>query len=325
VKDPGANKLDEPLAKAFSVERAAHFMDSAALNWQKQKNCFTCHTNYPYLYSRPLVPVEAPALKEVRQFAEDMVTKTWPAKGQPTYEADSVAMAMALAFHDAASTKRLHPATKSAFDWMWKLQRKDGGWNWIKCDWPPMESDDHYGVTLAAIAVGAAPENYAQSEPARKGLAGIRKYLKDHPAPMLHHRAMQLWGASYLGDLINDAEKKATIDQLTALQKPDGGWNLPSLGKWKRGDGKAQDLDSSDGYATGFVLYVLHRAGIPTKDPRLQKGIAWIKSNQRASGRWFTRSAFRDNKHYITHAGTAFAVMALAECGELHKATVKSK
>ena len=79
VKDPGPNQRDEPAA-AFSIEKAVHFLDSAALNWQKQKNCFTCHTNYAYLYSRPLVSADAPALKEVRQFADNMVMKTWPAK-----------------------------------------------------------------------------------------------------------------------------------------------------------------------------------------------------------------------------------------------------
>ena len=31
------------------------------------------------------------------------------------------------------------------------------------------------------------------------------------------------------------------------------------------------------------------------------------------SGRWFTRSLNRDNYHFLTHAGTAFAVMALSE------------
>src|SRR5262249_37446443 len=142
VKDPGPNKLDEPVAAEFSVDKAVHFLDTAALNWQKQKNCFSCHTNYAYLYARPLVPGEAPALKEARQFAEEMVTKKWPAKG-PTYKADTVATAMALAFYDAATTKKLQPTTKAAFDWMWKLQRPDGAWDWLKCEWPPMEIDDH--------------------------------------------------------------------------------------------------------------------------------------------------------------------------------------
>ena len=54
-----------------------------------------------------------------------------------------------LAFNDAATTGKLHPVTRQALDKMWTLQREDGGWTWLKCDWPPMESDDHFGVTFA--------------------------------------------------------------------------------------------------------------------------------------------------------------------------------
>ena len=37
---------------------------------------------------------------------------------------------------------------------------------------------------------------------------------------------------------------------------------------------------------------------------------------QRESGRWYTRSLNNDKAHYITHAGTAFSVLALSEAGE---------
>jgi squalene-hopene/tetraprenyl-beta-curcumene cyclase len=50
--------------------------------------------------------------------------------------------------------------------------------------------------------------------------------------------------------------------------------------------------------------------------PQIQQGVAWLKSHQRASGRWFTRSLHADSKHDISHAGTAFAVLALAACDE---------
>jgi squalene-hopene/tetraprenyl-beta-curcumene cyclase len=199
---------------------------------------------------------------------------------------------------------------------MWTLQRPDGGWDWIKCNWPPMENDDHYGVTLAALAVGVAPEGYAKTAAAQKGLAGIRAYLDKNPPRNLHHRAMILWTATYLDEFMPADERAATTRELVAKQRPDGGWNSASLGDWKRGDKKEQDFETSDGYATGFVIYVLRRAGVPAHDAALQKGIGWLKSNQRESGRWFTRSLNRDNKHYLTHVGTAFAVMALAECGK---------
>jgi squalene-hopene/tetraprenyl-beta-curcumene cyclase len=315
VRDPGENRPDEPLAKEFSLEKGAGFLDAAALQWQKQRQCFTCHTNYAYLYARPSLSADVPAAKEVRKFAEELIEKRWAEKG-PRWDAEVVATAAALAFNDSATTGKLHPLTRQALDRMWKVQRDDGGFTWIKCDWPPMESDDHYGATLVAIAVGRAPESYAQSAPAVKGMEKLKLYLKNNPGPTLHHRAMVLWGASKVEGLLSEKEKEGIVSDLLKLQKPDGGWGLATLGDWKRADDTPQDTEHSDGYGTGFVIYVLRQAGLPASDPRIQKGIVWLKSNQRESGRWFTRSLHKDSKHYITHAGTAFALMAIGECDE---------
>ncbi len=308
-----ANQKDEPLARVFSLEAAGRFLDTAALNWQKQKNCFACHTNYAYLTARPAIPGQAPAQDIVRKFAEEHVQQRWEKDG-PRWDAEVVAMAAALAFNDAATTGKLHPLTRKALDRMWTVQRPDGGWKWLKCNWPPMESDDHYGATLAALAVAVAPDHYAQTEAAKKGLENIRRYFKANPPKMLHHEAMLLWVSTSLDGFLSAAEKKAIVDKLLALQKADGGWAVATLGQWQRADKKEQDTQTSDGYATGFCLYVLRRAGLPANDARIQKGVAWLKKNQRASGRWFTRSLRSDGKHYLSHAGTAFAVLALKEC-----------
>jgi squalene-hopene/tetraprenyl-beta-curcumene cyclase len=195
---------------------------------------------------------------------------------------------------------------------MWAVQREDGGWSWLKCGWPPMESDDHYGVTLAAIAVGVAPDNYVKCEAAQQGLEKIRKYLKNNPPPTLHHKAMLLWASSYLNGLIPEEKRKDYIEELLLLQKEDGGWALATLGDWKRSDGKEQDCETSDGYGTGVVIYTLRRAGISADSPEIQRGLKWLKTHQRESGRWFTRSLNKDSKHFISHAGTAMAVMALS-------------
>jgi squalene-hopene/tetraprenyl-beta-curcumene cyclase len=92
------------------------------------------------------------------------------------------------------------------------------------------------------------------------------------------------------------------------------------LGAWKRLDGKPNDKQApSDGYATGLVLYVLREAGVPASQEPIARGVDWLKTNQRVSGRWFTRSVNADRAHYITHAGTAFAVMALRACNVVDK------
>lgn len=318
---PADNKKDEPLTKQFSLAKATEFLDNAALQWTAKRLCFSCHTNFAYLYARPLVSANVPAHGEIRKALETMVSERWKEKG-PRWDAEVVASAAALAFNDAATTGKLHPLTKTALDRMWTVQQKDGGLKWLKCAWPPMENDDHYGVTLAALAVGVAPGNYAKTPAAQKGLAQLQSWLKANPPQNRHHKAMILWVATYLDGFMSKDERQATIKELLSIQRPDGGWNSASLGNWPRhkDEKQGQDFETSDGYGTGFTIYVLRRAGVAATDPVLQKGIAWLKANQRESGRWYARSLFKDNKHYLSHAGSAFAVMALAECGELKKA-----
>ena len=127
---------------------------------------------------------------------------------------------------------------------------------------------------------------------------------------------MLLWASTRLDGLVTAEERSSTISRLRALQRPDGGWNLPSMGHWKRRDGTPNDPKApSDGYATGLAVFVLRKAGIPATDPAIRRGVVWLLSHQAVSGRWFTRSVNNDRHHYITHAGTAFAVLALQECG----------
>jgi squalene-hopene/tetraprenyl-beta-curcumene cyclase len=315
-KGPGPNSPKEPIAKEFSIERGREFLDSASLWWQKEKKCLTCHTNVAYLSTGAVYGSKRPAFEAVRKFAEETVSVRWEEPKGVRYHADVLVAAQGLAISDAETTGKLHPLTRKALDRMWTLQRPDGGWNWEKCDWAPLESDDHYGVTVAILAALRAPEDYAATPAAQEGLKKARAYLANHPPTMLHHRAMLLWISKYADGFVCEADKERTLTDLLALQRPDGGWATASLGEWKRTDGKEQDLATSDGYGTGFVLHQARLAEVPASDERLQKGVAWLKTHQRESGRWFTRSLSTDSKHYLTNVGTAFALLALHECGE---------
>lgn len=313
---PAANRADEPFAKKFSLQQAVNFLDSASLDWQQSWQCFTCHTNISYLIARPSISSDAPAHRAVRKFAEEQISLRWEEVG-PHSDAEVVAIAAALALNDAATTKTLHPLTRQALDRMWNLQRPEGDWKWpTRCRWPPMESDEHYGVTLAAIAAGAAPDEYAKSAAAQAGLAKIRTFLQQNPPVDLHHQAMILWASTYVPGLMSADEQKACIRELIVAERPMGGWAFSRLYPWTRSDGKQQELESSDGYGTGFVVFVLRQAGVPKDEPAIARGVAWLKSHQRVSGRWFTRSLNKDNEHFISHAGSAYSVLALAACGE---------
>lgn len=313
VPQPKPTKADEPIAKEFSLAKAGEYLDGVGVNWTRDRQCVTCHTNLPYVMARPLVKTDDAGWKEVRAFLEKDVAG-WKT-GKPRGDAYVVATATGLAFLDANTTGKLSESTKAAFAKIWQTQQKGGYWNWLKCDWPPMEHDDYYGAALAAVAVGVAPGDYAKSADAKEGLAKLTGYLTKTPAPDLHHRAMLLWASLKIDGLLSADQKRATIAELAKAQQSDGGWSLASLGTYSRKDKSKNDPKSaSDGYGTGFVTYVLRQA--EPNHPAIAKGIAWLKSNQRESGRWFTRSLSNDKAHYIANAGTAFAVLAIQSVSE---------
>jgi len=318
---------DEPRAEQLSLPKAGAFLDTAALSWLGEKKCNSCHTTYAYLMARPLLgDPKAPVLLQVRKFFEERAAGMDGPVEEPLNPDGSegitevVANATTLAFHDAHSTHKLHTLTRKALDRMWTLQRPDGSWNWNKHSLPPQEFDEYYGAVFAALGTGYAPEDYAKGEAAQAGLARLRQYLSKNPTPNLHHKTMLLWASLRLDGLMTREEREQTIKQLLALQRGDGGWNLPSLGDWKRLNGQANDKDAaSDGYATGLILYVLRETGMPVTAEPIRRGGAWLKTNQRASGRWFTRSVNADRAHYLSNAGTAYAVMALQACASGEK------
>ena len=315
----GPIQPDEPFRQEYSLKAAAKYLDAAAQMWQQEKRCFACHTDYPYLLARPAIPRGLVTHDKIRSTLEGRVDDPWVKKPGPYQNSESVMVAAVLAYNDAATTGKLHPLTHKALDRMWTVQGDDGGWTWQKGNRPPSGVDDYYGTAMAALAAGVAPDNYSETGTAKKGLEGIRKYFQNNAPANMHNRAMLLWASTYIDGLMSDNQRRKVIDGLLAMQKFDGGWALASLGNWKRSDGKEQDYESSDGYGTGFVIYVLRRAGVLAKDPRIQKGVAWLKTHQRASGRWFTRSPYRDRMHYISNAGTAYAILALDACGEIDR------
>lgn len=350
VQPPPEIVADEPLIARFSLAAAARYMDSAALSWQKEHSCTACHTMISYMMARrSLEPIE-PSSGEVRAFFEEVAAGR--RNPMPNYQCNDVESAVAigvaasLAFDDQLGNGQLHALTRKALDRMWELQREDGSWIWPFRDTPPLKLREHYGTTLAAIAAGTAPDGYVDTEAARQGLARLNGYLRAHPPESLHEEAMLAWASSLVPDLSSADERQATLERLLAAQRPDGGWSLASLVENPRSPPAAASAEAaaslradpqhgtqflvyagpdkayksslaSDGYATGLVICVARQAGIPADDERLQRGILWLKTNQRASGRWFSPSQAWHTQNLIANAGTAYAVLALHRCGEV--------
>jgi len=313
---------DEPIAAAFSAKQAAIYLDRSSLTWQKEKKCVTCHTNMPYMFARPALSSVQKDSGEVREFFERYRTERWTKK-DPTESQGFwvIVVGAGLTFNDMQTTGHLRPVTRDVLDFLWTTQRADGGWDWPDCDYAPMEIDDHFGVTLAALAVGIAPDGYSKTEAAQAGTDKLRTYFENNPPKSLHHRAMIAWCSKRLDGIATEDERQRTLEELLAKQLPDGGWSTAGfLTDWnglERNDGEPLDTQTSDAYGTGSGIVISRELGIPASDPRMRRGIQWLLENQRESGKWFTRSPVNDAGNLISNTGTAYAILALQSCGEL--------
>ncbi len=278
-----------------------------------------------------LSSTEQKFLGNVRKRVEmwDQVAPFYPdeARGVPkTSESrgtESVLNALTLSAADAPSGK-LSADARRALDIMWKeqLQAGDarGAWPWLEFHNKPWEGNSqYYGAALAAVVVGRAPGGYVAEPGIQSNLKSLSDYLlreRDSQDPI--DRVMLLWASARLPGLLTAPQKQSIIDEALAKQQPDGGFSLSQfVGSWKRKDGTPLD-PRSDGYATGLVTLALLESGVPRSDPRVNRSLEWLESNERKSdGRWlaYSLNENRDLDSYVgefmSDAATAYAVLAL--------------
>ncbi|MBC8874696.1 MAG: terpene cyclase/mutase family protein [Planctomycetes bacterium] len=183
---------------------------------------------------------------------------------------------------------------------------------------------------MAAMGVAAAPgwRSTLQEEPLLARIENLETYLRETPPRHDHERMLLLWASTRLPGLLDEQRRRELVDIIWRQQRDDGGWSTrtfatpEALGSGKRSEELRAEPDyqnpPSDGYQTGLAVVVLRDAGTAADDPRIRKAIRWLLSNQRESGRWWTRSLNTHSRfHYISYSGTAYAALALAKCGAL--------
>lgn len=310
---------DEALATQFSLEAAAGYLDRRA--HLVEKSCYACHSTFTYIPARSLIDPLAEEVMRSRILLERLMTMLLDPKQAREVKTHHVSRLrilapVELARHDAITTGKLAPLTRRALDAMWKLQKPDGGIDWIHVHEAPQAIDDWWPAAMMALGAATAPDGYAGTAPAKSGIDKLRGWFRAHPPQTLHERCLTLLAHSAIGGLMTDEERGAHIAAIFAVQHEDGGWSITDLAPWQRKDKKPLDPSLTDGYPTGLCAYVLARSGVALDDPRLKRAVAWLKSHQRESGGWFTQSPFARDK-IASNTGASFAVQALAACGEI--------
>jgi squalene-hopene/tetraprenyl-beta-curcumene cyclase len=158
----------------------------------------------------------------------------------------------------------------------------------------------------------------------------MKAFLRDAKPRNDYDRVLRLQLASYLPEVVTQRDRDAALALLSRKQHTDGGWSLrdmSALNDWHFtiSDTVAKLVTSlpdaanpeSDPYMTALAIVLLRQSNVPATDDRIQRGLTWLKREQRVSGRWWMHSLYRGNYSYITYIATAQAMTALAMCGEI--------
>lgn len=328
ISIPAASAL-EPILEQFSPKRAVTYMEDGALAWSRKRECIACHTNGTYFVTRPaLTGTLGQPPSELRQFVIDEIEELRVMESQKlrsgVYPTQVAYAAQGLAEWDAHVTGELSKETREALNLMIEIQDPEGAWSNVDT-WPPFESSRYQSATVGAMAMAVAPGWLAANgdlEAVRK----TREYLRTR-APHDYGRLLLLWVSTRWPGLLEEEKQQELVEMIWRHQREDGGWSIRTFATpetWGRGN-RAEKLraeddfgnPASDGHQTGLCVVVLRLAGVPADDPRIQRALDWLLSNQRESGRWWTRSLNTDKFHFITYSGTCYPLMALDSCGRL--------
>jgi squalene-hopene/tetraprenyl-beta-curcumene cyclase len=333
---------DEPKAPAFNagtIKAAAKYLDDGAICWVREKTCVNCHTTGPYMSERPALTawLGKPNEEVLANFVKSIPDKPTQEKeenGLKYYPGSwsSVWRSLGLAEWDKYVTGKLSDHTDRSLREMLLRQSDNGAFvSYGEVEIPHITTD--FELTLqAARAITAAPGWLTQLKDADllARIGKMKTFLRDAKPRNDYDRVLRLQLASYLPEIVTPGDRDAALALLSQKQHPDGGWSLrdmSAVNDWHfmMSDTVVKLISSlpdaanpdSDPYMTALAIVLLRQGNVPATDERIQRGLIWLKREQRISGRWWMHSLYRGNYCYITYIATAQAMKALALCGEI--------
>ena len=304
-----------PAAAEVDTANAIKYLDGRVQDWFETHNCLSCHSSYSYgMLSARLIKnptqtgktLEATMIQRIQQWdaGASWYGHMGSEKMTQSRATESVLNFVTLAQADLArGGGHLRAETKKAFSLMLSMQNTQGSWDWLDFSLRPFEDETgtYWGASLAMYTLGSIPEaEFAAltsgADAPVDALAKIEKVRKFLVHAMeqnqldLHNRGALLLASTKSKGLLTDEQKATIKSDLLAARKDDGSYSMIRLARFKSTSNTVsaqytvENAVEGDGYATGFVTWVLREAG--SSDVELAPGVDWLKAHQRADGTW---------------------------------------
>jgi hypothetical protein len=273
-----------------TVERAIGYIQAESASWLSTRKCAACHHAPLALWA--VAEAERDGYPIDKKFAVETVESLLGSKEKllasrifpnpadppdPRPQGSGLNMGLPFLAVAARAFPELTDGQKQSLqliaDEIVSKQQPDGSWEFFAgLRRPPINESQATDAAWIIMAL-AAETNDASTESQRTALTKAIAWLDAAGQTNLHQeKAFQVLLGVRAGKP-RDALQH-TIDQLLALQRPDGGWS------------QTVPEPRSDAYATGQTLYVLALAGFTAERPEIKRAIDFLVATQLPDGTW---------------------------------------
>jgi hypothetical protein len=273
-----------------TIERAIGYMQTESAAWLNTRKCAACHHVPMPLWALSEAERQGYAVDEkfVADTAESllgsrdklMASKIFPNPADPPDprpQGRGLNMGLPFLAVSAQSLPSLNEGQKQSLkriaEEIVKKQQPDGSWEFFATlRRPPINESQATDAAWIIMALqGQTGPDAPKSQ--RAALSRAIAWLDAAKRPDIHQdKVLKVLMGARSGE--PRKAMQATIDELLALQRADGGWSqtVPEL--------------RSDAFATGQTLYALALAGDTAERPEIRRAIDFLVATQKPDGSW---------------------------------------
>ena len=291
-----------------AAQRGIYWLQPAAVQWQKDHNCFGCHIQAQAVMGLAIARkndylVSDRAVKDLVDFTVSQQRSDGTYVREDTGEPSTPFGAMELAYWDElAGVKGGGPLIKSV-DWLVAKQKPEGDLSygdWLACGVRAVEQGRMMSTANSLVAFERAFAETASSR-YRNAADRARNWIASADAATTQDKTFKILALARFGGEDRKPAVERLVDQLILEQLPSGGWR------------ECNDLSTKDAnpFSTGQVLYALRTAGVSVTSPPFVRGVRYLLASQNADGSWpADQRAFHTSG--APHATTMWAIIGLA-------------
>ncbi len=273
-----------------TVDRAIGYLQTESADWLNTRGCAACHhAGMPFW---ALGEAESQGYAIDKKYLDDKIesllgskekllsSKIFPNPADPPDprpQGRGLNMGLPFLAVAARSLSSLEEGQKQSLKLIAEeivaKQQPDGSWEFFATlRRPPINESQTTDAAWIIMALEGETGPDAP-EPQRAALTRAIAWLEAAKPSELHQdKALKVLLAARAGK--PREAMQITIDELLALQRPDGGWS------------QTVPEPKSDAFATGQTLYVLALAGYTAESPEIKRGIDFLVATQAADGSW---------------------------------------